>query len=48
MNWMMSIIFILGAESWVGLIENLGLETKEKIDGHRENVVRFIGKEQAL
>ena len=40
-------------DEWMRLVEEIswnfpGLETKEKIEGHRENVLRFIGKEQAL
>lgn len=40
-------------DEWMRLVEEIswnfpGLETKEKIDGHRETVLRFIGKEQAL
>lgn len=40
-------------DEWMKLVEEIswnfpGLETKEKIDGHRETVLRFIGKEQAL
>lgn len=40
-------------DGWMNLVEEIswnfpGLETKEKIDGHRETVLRFISKEQAL
>ncbi len=40
-------------DEWMKLVEEIswnfpGLETKEKIDGHRETVLRFISKEQAL
>lgn len=40
-------------DAWMALVEEIswnfpGLETKEKIDGHRETVLRFMGKQQAL
>lgn len=40
-------------DEWMKLVEEIswnfpGLETKEKIDEHRETVLRFMGKEQAL
>ena len=40
-------------DKWMKLVEEIswnfpGLETKEKIDEHRETVLRFISKEQAL
>jgi len=40
-------------DDWMSLVEEIswnfpGLETKEKIEGHRETVLRFIGKGQAL
>lgn len=40
-------------DEWMKLVEEIswnfpGLETKEKIDGHRETVLRFMGKGQAL
>lgn len=40
-------------DEWMKLVEEIswnfpGLETKEKIEEHRETVLRFISKEQAL
>ena len=40
-------------DDWMKLVEEIswnfpGLEAKEKINGHRETVLRFINKEQAL
>lgn len=40
-------------DEWMKLVDEMswnfpGLETKEKIDEHREIVLRFIGKKQAL
>lgn len=40
-------------DAWMQLVEEIswnfpGLETKEKIDEHRQTVLRFISKEQAL
>lgn len=40
-------------DNWMNLVNDInwnfpGLETKEKIDEHRETVLRFINKEQAL
>lgn len=40
-------------DEWMKLVEEIswnfpGLETKERIDEHRETVLRFIAKEQAL
>lgn len=40
-------------EDWMKLVEEIssnfpGLETKEKLDEHKETVLRFIGKKQAL
>ena len=40
-------------DGWMSLVEEIswnfpGLETREKIDGHRQTVLHFISKEQAL
>lgn len=40
-------------DEWMKLVETIswnfpGLETKEKLDDHKETVIRFMGKKQAL
>ena len=44
---------IADIDEWINLVKEIswnfpGLETTEKIDEHRETVLRFISKEQAL